>query len=471
MNVSSLTAPLTSYPLQNMHNRLARITQEHLPLPVFEIINSHPITHLALIIIIAIGYIYLQVVTTATCGQVLIVETIVSGVLTFLQGLSSSDANYMISSGINPIHYTKTIARTENLLTLFNTCNGSNIDLDELIPLFDTINFHNPELPDYIDPKRIENDSGRMCNVRAKDCLKTLVANIKDKSFILGAPNDESERIAYYDYLEKLLKVIIYKIKQGHLLINVQNNILIRIATAGDHCAARYTGEILESYCRATETEVSTSNIENDILKKLQTMRHGLIHEILTESHSWLPAPLHVHMLNQYRTHLGPMRGLQEAPINSNNDLTFYLLSFATAKHRFDSKYTKSYILERVSWWINGQPSDEDPSIRMEKEIEDTSVLVDWFKDHIPNDWQPTSSITEEEILQQMDILKKDRIREVRNESENRYMEIQNTVTAEMARESCIAQAFLEEFVYHEDMTIINTEAIEYMLKSMQILI
>lgn len=477
-------------PLQSLHSQIAITSREQLPASAFDIISHEWITTIAVAIITTVG-LYLCMVTTITFEAVFISGMVLAGIALFLHTLATSDANYMDSSGINPAHYRRSLELEQELLTLPDGVDEESIDLGDLITLFDQINFEHPERADYIDPSRIENDGYQMNSDGARSHIVELVGHIQRRSHFCGVPSDDAGRNRYYDHVERLTRIVVHEMNQGYVPINVQNNILLRLAAAGGHCAGRYMGEILESYQRATRSAVTTVGIESDILEKLHSVRRGLINEIVLDYHPWVSDIFQVHVVNTYTKHLGPIRGIRGSEAADYDDPYAHSVGFATAKLRFDSKYTKSYILERVSWWINGQPSDEDPTNRVGREYGDNTLPVGWFKAHIPSGWQPADPITDQDILQQMASFRSTRVHEINDELnalrerltdgevglddqiaelENRRTEIQNVVTEEMARQSCIEQVFLGEFVYNEDMTLIKDEAIEYMLRSMEVL-
>lgn len=137
------------------------------------------------------------------------------------------------------------------------------IYLDQLLFLFDCINFTDSSKPGYIDSGSLKKDSTPVTYSKVRDGMVTLVETVKNRSFpFLGVPERLIKREKWYCQLELVLKNCVlaidrYQNEDEEALLNVSRE-LILIAVSGLCCGTRMRDQAKESLLKLRNTPLLT---------------------------------------------------------------------------------------------------------------------------------------------------------------------------------------------------------------------
>jgi len=147
------------------------------------------------------------------------------------------------------------------------------IKVDDLLQVYDAINFSNPNEPGYMSPSsRQEGTSTYEVQNLRKD-LETFIQKVKKREAFLGTPPawDTPRLMAFYQQIEDAVRLSIHKtnsdieeflskngtdakdynkfqLQEYTNLLENKARIAIDLAIAGKHCGARYMGEAMNTY-------------------------------------------------------------------------------------------------------------------------------------------------------------------------------------------------------------------------------
>ncbi|MCK4934242.1 MAG: hypothetical protein KAR79_01520, partial [Simkaniaceae bacterium] len=291
---------------------------------------------------------------------------------------------------------------------------------------------------------------------QARQSLSIFLQNLQERNDFCAVPDGYRDRDEFFDNMIKHLRIITHILSEGNASNYTKNEVFQSLVSASGQCGGRYAGEVINAYQIATETIVA-EDVPGKIYEVLHKARNGFIEDVIREHHGNIDDIFHVHAVTTYKKLLGEVRGIRGWSVASYEDPYAQCIGFSTAKAYFDAKYTKSFIINRIFGWLNGIPSDDNPTIRIARDCSNVNEIIDWFKDHIPENFEPEVPITEEMILEeQTSLLMSGEL---------------DAVPYERAIESCKKIAFLREFVYDEDAIIIREEAVIYMLRRMEVLV
>ncbi len=122
------------------------------------------------------------------------------------------------------------------------------ISLDQLLTLFDEINFTNPELPFYTNPQYLNIDGVKKDIQDLRKGIEKLLYYINERSIYQGVPHDSKNpkdkeiRENWYLRLEGQLQEILQlcKVEENKPFVSTE---LIRLGMAGENCGTRWVHE------------------------------------------------------------------------------------------------------------------------------------------------------------------------------------------------------------------------------------
>ncbi len=122
-----------------------------------------------------------------------------------------------------------------------------NVDYNDLLTMFDQINFTNSSGPNYYNPNYLLNDGKLTTPAQTRKHLLEFLRCMKEEARHSGVPDDSSERKKYYHNLKALIT---------HNLVAMRSlndpgttrDFVIALAHAGKYCGGRWKGEALQQY-------------------------------------------------------------------------------------------------------------------------------------------------------------------------------------------------------------------------------
>ena len=456
--INTVTQPASYYDsLHAEYERASQVVYNQLPSDVYQVLTHEWITPIANTIIFSLGIIF-AVTTTISFQAICLSGALLVGCTWLIPAMLLSDANYMSITGINPAHFQKIFELEQQYITFPEGVEESSIDITELLVQFDRI----------ADTDSTQCEYGLIDRVEARSKIEALIQNIQDGYCTDGGENFPLLPGAQDKFL-KYLRVITYFLSEENTSPTTINEAFRCLIDAESNCEGRYGGEILNAYQIITES-VIVQDFPGKICEVLHKARKGIIAELVAQNSDFLDEFIHVHKVNIFTKLLGKIRGIRGwEVVNLWDPYHPYVLSM-TPRACFDEKYTKSFIISRTFDWLNGIAGENDAAVRLARECTDLEEVINWFKDNVPEGFDPEERISEEMILQQQESIINERISHDPSMNDQRRVEIREGVTREVAEDACRQSAFLHEFVYNEDMTIIREEAVRYMLVKMQVL-
>lgn len=297
------------------------------------------------------------------------------------------------------------IGKTFMPVKLYDNKGGICIEtrMELLLALYEKINFIDSSKPNFRDPKKIV-DSGAARNAppkivtpeEVKSGLQALSSAINFRIPYTGTPseNNPKELENWYKHLELIVRHIIENaIKeddQAKRSITSEGKIseslrvdttpsaptVIELGISGLHCGTRSLDDAHYLYDIKFETP---KTIKDQVLINVEKLKLGIVHDMvdLSQIHN-------VHLKNKILRVVDEECGIK--PEYRNNKSHFndpYTDSFATKETdrkeimtNFWKNFTPTALIDVVDQAINGKI----PSI-------DRDLIIDWFKDHLPSEW------------------------------------------------------------------------------------
>lgn len=279
------------------------------------------------------------------------------------------DAKY----GLHPDHFMEGL---EKFKTKENTIPVFPAALDfmkaQILAEFDKINFKDKTKPYYRNPETLRNDGEPVKPEAIKEGLAELFKRVKYRTPFLGTPPENSpELLPWYEKLERLLQdlsALIITKKEA----DEKASLLIEMGIAGLHCGGRWIGTLRQMY----QFETTTNHILTlpEIFKsELQQLRQGILQSLTGDGN--------VHQYNHFLYLIGEELGL--TPQNTRDK---YKDTLADLSETQETLLTKFYKIYNPTFIIDTLSSDIN---RMAKGIEKRDILIDWFKENIPDTYKP----------------------------------------------------------------------------------
>jgi len=255
-----------------------------------------------------------------------------------------------------------------------------NINVENLIKIFDEINFTNPNLPGYIK---------KAGNIKRENLI-TFVRRIQQREAFLGTPPRYAmaDLMRFYEQIEKAVLFSIYKVtndfenfmssrkntppqkdetEEYRKYINLLENkarLAIDLAIAGELCGARYMGDAMQAYFLAKGEGAETHGTLKETIYSLLSQKRK---EIADSDIATYMTP-NTHNFSAYMASLGKLLGipgtenvieyLGGADFNRHKMLEYFFISY-TPKSIRDAVLEKYKISqefrEMVYEWLKDQ--------------------------------------------------------------------------------------------------------------------
>ncbi len=253
------------------------------------------------------------------------------------------------------------------------------IDLIALVSRFDEIVFDEKKKPGHRSPQTVHDEEDGVPVLRTpkylRDMLGRLISFVNQRKSYVGTPNPKKEPKEFkkfYDNLENALWHLTHYF--GTLQdVDIRKNCLIELAIAAGKCGTRWLGES-HRQCVTYVLKQGVETLEDQIYGELRKFRHGVLNS--------LPDTQNIHTQSALMRAIGITEGLPGAELFDVQDPTIgttldVLVKESTDRYMGKTRYAPE--LERVlSAFLNEKY----------KNPEEKDVVVDWFKDHVPEQWK-----------------------------------------------------------------------------------
>lgn len=270
----------------------------------------------------------------------------------------------------------------------------SSVKVDDLVTMFDAINFDKPGAPGYMPPssRREGNKTYSIGDLR-KNLKNQFVQRIKTREAFFGTPpwHDTPRLMAFYQQIEDALRISIHKVQgdvaayieknpdpesyEGEVLKGYKNlledraRLVLDLAIAGVACGARYMSETMDAHGRLMEDNAdSQETLEGAFVELLASKRKEIALKKIAEMGN------DAHAFSKYMQNMGEVVAIPGTKniiehLSTDLDLDLHLKEFF-------EEYTVDFIIEKIQEKIQGKKSQKF------KEL-----IIDWIKDQV-KDWK-----------------------------------------------------------------------------------
>lgn len=269
---------------------------------------------------------------------------------------------------------------------------SSDINVDNLVQIFNEINFTNFRKEGYMAPSCRKEGDKTYTTMDLSDALNVFIHNVKNRVAFLGTPPayDMPRLSAFYQHIENAVRYSIHKsnkdiadfkalngnqekyegeeLKKYNGLLEDRARIAIDLAISGKHCGARYMGEAMTVYGNMRGESANDKGSLADCITELLARKRSEIANRHIQQH--LGAGTHAY--NKYMANLGKVLGLPGTEnIIEHLDTTFDRDRFLRL---FFQAYTIDFIIETIQAEIRRSQGFREK-------------ILDWIRDY-PNDWK-----------------------------------------------------------------------------------
>jgi len=245
--------------------------------------------------------------------------------------------------------------------------------IDELLALFDQVNFSNPDAANYANPADFQSDTGTTNPRRLRESLVEFLQKVHHRVAYLGTPSAGSQSLeVFYHAIERALTHTIHTLKE--MPESDDKRAVIKRTVVDYLRAVRYCGGKL--YANAYQQYVAVTRGVAPTFKDEIVDILGNYREVLFQS--LVPAgPQSVHDFNNMLRQLGKELGIPGAEMMESFEDHYMGQGFNAAdiRARFNALYTaRNIIFECVK-----QQVEQSSDMR--------GKLIDWFKGNLPREW------------------------------------------------------------------------------------
>jgi len=172
------------------------------------------------------------------------------------------------------------------------------IHLDELLNLYDSINFTSKEKLYFVDPKSLTMDGDKAYVKMGKNGIQLLLSRIENKQEYEGVPDDELERHEWYIRLTHAIKLFISLAKNESDKLLVSNE-LIRLSMAGHKCGGRWFKESVDCIkALSSNYTLKIEGLSELIAFWMEEYKQGVMEAITMDFASEIGNSLQPHIFN-----------------------------------------------------------------------------------------------------------------------------------------------------------------------------
>lgn len=243
--------------------------------------------------------------------------------------------------------------------------------VDELLELFDQVNFSDANAEHYADPATFEADTQTRSISRLKSMLTGFVRKVVNRTAYVGTPAHGAALEAFYSAIERAVTHTISQIKnmpdsnqkRAHI-----KRLIVEFLRASSYCGGKLYATACQQYIAVTTGQMPT--FADELHNILGSYREVLFQTSMPDSN--------VHTFNHVMRTLGEELGIPGAEMMQGFHDMYggYNIDQQSIRSKFNSLYTPAnIILECIK-----------PALEQSGELR--NKLFDWFKENIPHEWQ-----------------------------------------------------------------------------------
>lgn len=281
-----------------------------------------------------------------------------------------------------------------NELELDTSSVPAELKVDDLMQIFQEINFDDPAQPGYMAPSSRQEGAILYSKEDLKASLEVFINNVSGRVAFLGTPPayDTPRLLAYYKQLEDAVRLSIHKVNQDLNTFKEENGenlasynedqlkgyknlledrarIALDLAIAGKHCGARYMGDAMEIYYGLYGLGMTANlNLHDTLIEILAHKRTEIARKHIAQHLGF-----NTHDFNNYMSNMGSILGIP----GSKNIIEHLASSFD--HNYFLSLFFKEYTVNCIIATIQEEIKKKNGAPLREK-------IIDWLKDQC-HDW------------------------------------------------------------------------------------
>jgi hypothetical protein len=268
------------------------------------------------------------------------------------------------------------------------------VSVDNLLRMFDEINFNDVQAPGYMPPSNRKEENTTYTIPELKEGIKKFVGNVNQRVAFLGTPPawDMPRLLVFYQQVENIVRFAIQKSNKDLSDFQVTNGcdssgyekedlrkykniledrarIVLTFAIAGKHCGARYMGDAIEVYAMSkNEDSIVGENLQDTLTEILAAKRKEIAHQQI-QTHFGAD----VHAYTNYMSTLGRTLAIPgmgnviehlAASLDASKFLRLFFLEYtvdsiiATVQDKVKSSQK---LREQIGDWLRAQKGDWQP--------------------------------------------------------------------------------------------------------------
>lgn len=246
--------------------------------------------------------------------------------------------------------------------------------IDELLGLFDQVNFRNPDGANYANPADFRSDTGTSNPRRLRENLVEFLHKVHHRVAYLGTPHAGSRAIeTFYHSIERALTHTIRLIKEmpeSNAKRDVIKRTVVDYLRAARYCGGKLYANAYQQYVAVMRGQAPT--FKDEILDMLGNYREVLFQSLVPEG------PQSVHDFNHMLRELGMELGIPGAEMMQSFEDFFLGRGFDANDIR--ARFYRLYTTRNIIFECIKQQVEQSNELR--------GKLFDWFKVHLPPEWQ-----------------------------------------------------------------------------------
>ena len=204
------------------------------------------------------------------------------------------------------------------------------IQVNNLLALFEEIEFEDASKPEYIPSTFYKEDEKAYTRGDLQRSLNTFVTNVNERTAFMGTPPvyDRIKLLAFYQQIEDAVRLSIQKvsedlttfreknqvaidageegiIKEYKNLLEDQARLVIDLAISGKHCGARYMGETMTRYNYLYSESAHSDTLADSLITLLGARRNAVAHAQIQRRFGGQALGPDTHSYAQYMQQMG----------------------------------------------------------------------------------------------------------------------------------------------------------------------
>jgi hypothetical protein len=155
------------------------------------------------------------------------------------------------------------------------------IQTNDLLTLFDDINFTNANQANYINPHNLQLDGEITTPEHLREGIRLILERMENNTEYVGVPHNEEERRKWYQRLGYVLKAVIKAARESSEKTLVSSE-LLRLGAAGHNCGPRWLGEGKDVLTTLTDwgQVIENDKFESQIDSWIDQYKEGIMQQL-----------------------------------------------------------------------------------------------------------------------------------------------------------------------------------------------